>query len=267
MIELRIHPEASRMTDVELLDLVTSKFGAREFENEMEKTQLLRAFLVNGDREFLTQSLMDLNALEGPKKGIPSTDIGKRNTRDAASLGYVITHELAHVLLGHVTGASTTAYAKEQLLEYHYIFDALETRNSSQFDETQADVFGFSQLMVPAFRERLRRDSSIPYGERDRKFLAIIGQCLEGAIITTLALQLVSSAGGIPTGSSTHPAPAMRTKALCETARALAIVVIRGTSEPDIGPRGPGYFERTKKMSDTFYAIYQLVESIINRCK
>lgn len=267
MIELEAHPEAPRMTEPEFLDLAANKFSAREFENEMAKARLLRALLTNGDMEFLKRHRNNLSILGGPKKGVPSSDTEKRNTREATSLGYVISHELAHVLLGHVTGGPTAAYAKQKLSENQSILDTLETKNSSQYEEAQADVFGFSQLMIPAFREKLQRDRVVPYGKKDRTLLAITGLCLEGAMITTLALQLVSNVGGIPTGFSTHPAPAMRSRALCATARALAIGIIRETPEPDLGPRGRGLFDRMETMLDVYYTVYRVVESIINRCK
>ena len=149
---------------------------------------------------------------------------------------------------------------------YRVIFDGLKDCNRSQFDEAQADVFGFSQLLLPAFREKYRRDRlRFSYGEKDRVFLGLVGQCVEGAMIAILALYLVSGVGGVPTGYSSHPSPDMRARALCDVVQVLVDAIIAETSEPDLGPRGPGYFDRIKNMPDIFYQIYKITESIIDR--
>ncbi|EFC79691.1 hypothetical protein FrEUN1fDRAFT_7182 [Parafrankia sp. EUN1f] len=267
LAETITHPAFKHMTDREAMDLYFQKFHGKGVGVEMAKANSLRRLLLNADPEFIKEALADPHGMEPPAERVPTIDRLKQPRRRIASLGFVVAHELAHVLLGHVCHAATRGYAEEKLARHREVIDRLPFRNSSQRDEVDADLFGFHEILLGSFREKATRVKMVPRGERDRQYAAMVGQCLEGAAIATLALHLVGSAGEIPTGISTHPAPAIRIQALCDAAQDCLTAVLSRTSEPDVGPRGPGYLTRAAELPRTIHSAYEIVASVVDSAK
>ncbi|WP_447002338.1 hypothetical protein ACRAKI_21685 [Saccharothrix isguenensis] len=131
-------------------------------------------------------------------------DRRERPRRKMASEAFVVAHELSHILLGHV-GSGETAEIAQERVDQHWPANDYGFSNQSQREEATADLFGFHEIMVTTFTTGLTMRKLIPLAEKDRLFIAILTQCLEGAAIATLGISLVSSLGGMATGTGTHP--------------------------------------------------------------
>jgi len=191
---------------------------------------------------------LGVEAFELPILGVPSRHLRYRPQRWFLFEQFVIAHELAHIILGHLgpTGSpASSSYAQATVRDYRTLPTWDMLASDSQRAEAEADLFGFFELCHATNWEASRR-RGVDAGWRDRSQLALLAQELEGAAIANLVFYLLSALGVPECQSSTHPHPDRRFALITEAALTRMENIISTTSEPNDGvePYPSGFYER-----------------------
>jgi hypothetical protein len=246
---------------------ISQAIDARGLE---ERTDRMVKYLLRAVRRGEPTFLMQLGAgtFDLPVAGVPVRDLDHRSRLQYASEQFIVAHELAHVILGHLgsTGAPRASrYASEAISDYRTL-QAWDTLiNDSQRAEADADMFGFFELSYSTSWEISKRRGVRP-GWHDRSKLALLAQHAEGFAVASLVFYLLSALG-LPAGhSSTHPRPDDRIALVVEAVLNRMARIIVATGEPNEGPDayGHGYYERTllfvQLMPNIYRSITQALE-------
>jgi hypothetical protein len=233
-----------------------------------ERTDRVAKYLLRAVRSGDPTLLMQLGAraLDLPVAGVPASDLDHRSRLQYASEQFVIAHELAHIILGHLgpTGSpKASQYAREAIRDYKTLRNWNMLTNDSQRTEADADLFGFFELSYATSWEISKRSGMRP-GWRDRSKLALLVQHMEGVAVAGLVFYLLSALGLSTRHSSTHPHPDDRIALVTEAVLNRIAGIIAATAEPNEGPYGHGYYERllffVQQMPDIYRAITQALE-------
>jgi hypothetical protein len=197
-----------------------------------------------------------------PVAGVSASDLDHRSRLQYASEQFLVAHELAHIILGHLgsTGSPRAwQYACEAIRDYRTLQTWDMLTNDSQRDEADADMFGFFELSYATSWEISKRRGMRP-GWRDRSKLALLVQHLEGVAVASLVFYFLSALG-LPTGhSSTHPHPDERIALVTEAVLNRMARIIETTAEPNESSQyGYGFYDRTMFFVQQIPNIYQAI--------
>lgn len=252
-------------SDEEVKMMVTRELERRDVVDNVEKIHRLRNFLLSGDPDHVR--MYAPSAFELKEDGVPRIDLGHRSARFQITECFVIAHELAHVLLGHcspdVVPPTAANFLSDELLRVSEFAQLDGFDSQSRNDEMQADLVGFYTLVFDSnLRYTLEFGPHRDFG-RDKAYMSILIQCLDGAAIACLAIHLVSTLGIPPTSDSSHPHPDERVETLLRVTQGIIDAKISQTRETDIGPNGPGFFDRITWAPFQTNVVYEICKRIL----
>lgn len=220
----------------------------------------LRHILRDGDLTPLIH--LSVEDIRLPVLGVPDRHLRHRPQRQFLWEQFVIAHELAHIILGHLgpTGSpAASRYAHYAIHDYRALSTWDMLVDDRQRAEAEADLFGLFEFCYPTSWEISLR-KGVNTGRRDRSQLALLVQHLEGVAIATLVFYLLSALGLPECHTSTHPHPDHRFALITEAVVSRMKNIISTTSEPNEGVENypPGYYERTMFLATVWIpTIYQ----------
>jgi len=244
---------------------LNEKITAHGLEDRVEKivSKLRYAF-----REGNIEQLLKLTAadVELPITGVPRSDLRHRSRRQYAWEQFVIAHELAHIILGHLgpTGSPTASrYAQDAIRNYRILSTWDRLTDHNQHIEAEADLFGLFDLSYATSWEMSRRDG-VRTGWQDRSQLSLLVQYLDGVAIAILVFYLLSALG-FPAHPSTHPHPDHRLALIAETMLTRMKAIISTTNEPNVGQQDlPGFYERVLSSAERVPRVYRTIANALD---
>ncbi|RZQ60326.1 hypothetical protein [Amycolatopsis suaedae] len=250
----------AKLAEDELRQYIENWATKRELPEFIARTIELKRFLVGGDPSFVARYKGRAELFELRREGVSDIDFEHRKRRIYMAEGFIIGHELAHILHGHV-GAPVKKVARAYLADSVAAnMDALHNAgelSNEWMQELQADLTGYNELLLASNWEQVRRIGEHPLGP-DRSRLGLILFCVDGIAFTILAMYLVSALGAAPTSFSTHPHPDDRLAAIINVAGKQIEQIIDNTTELDHGPEGGGYFQRIRTALEQFQVTYSI---------
>ena len=245
----------------DVLIKINETTSGRGLEDKVKKVvSHLRRALRDGDPTALLR--LSVADVELPLVGVPEGDLRHRPRRQFLWEQFVLSHELAHIILGHLgpTGSLTASrYADDAVLDYWNLPTWSTMTDDIQRDEATADLFGLLELSYASSWEISQREG-VNKAWRDRSQLALLVQHLDGAAIATLIFYLLSALGVSMQHASTHPHPDDRLALIFEAVLVRMKAIISTTSEPDEGYSSlPGFYERALSSTRSIPAIYRIL--------